>query len=88
MAAGSRTVRTIPAGEEGNELPLQIVDETWSSKDMRLTLMMIRDDPRRGRTTVEYEDLNTSEPDPALFAVPAGYKVQEPRPNVESAGVQ
>jgi len=86
-AEGTRRVRTIPAGEEGNELPLEVIDETWSSKQMGLMLMTIRDDPRQGRTTVEFEELNLAEPDPALFAAPAGYKVEEVHPNVV-AGLQ
>lgn len=87
-AQGTRRVRTIPAGEEGNELPLEVIDETWSSKQMGLTLMIIRDDPRQGRTTAEFEELNLAEPDPALFAAPTGYKVEEVHPNIVAAGLQ
>ena len=84
---GRRSVRTVPAGEEGNELPLEIIDESWESRDMGLTLLRIYDDPRRGKTTTEFENLSLAEPDPALFAVPAGYKVEEVHPNVV-AGLQ
>ena len=88
IAQGTRTVRTIPAGEEGNELPLEIIDEHWSSRQMGLMLMMIKDDPRQGRTTSEFEELNLAEPDPALFAAPAGYKVEDVHPNIVAAGLQ
>ena len=74
---GVRRVRTIPAGEEGNDLPMEVIDERWSSKALGLTLLRIDDDPRRGRTTVEFEDLSLNEPDPAVFAAPAGYKIVE-----------
>jgi len=74
---GVRRVRTIPAGEEGNDLPMEVIDEQWSSKALSLILRRIDDDPRRGRTTVEFEDLSLSEPDPAVFAAPAGYKIVE-----------
>ena len=80
-AEGTRTTRTIPAGEEGNDQPLVVINETWRSKELGLTLMTIGEDPRRGRTTIEYEELNRGEPDPALFAPPAGYTVQEQRVN-------
>jgi len=40
-------------------------------------VMAIDDDPRRGRTTMEYEELSVGEPDASLFAPPAGYTVQE-----------
>lgn len=81
LARGTRTTRTIPAGEEGNEKPLVVVDERWQSKELGLVLYFISDDPRRGRTTEEYEELTVGEPDPALFAFPAGYTVQERAPD-------
>jgi hypothetical protein len=77
VVEGSRRVRTIPAGEEGNEQPLEVIDETWRSRELGFALMMINDDPRRGRTTIEYEALNLGEPDPALFSPPADYKIEE-----------
>jgi len=87
-AQGTRVTRTIPPGEEGNDQPLVVVNETWRSKELGLTLMGISDDPRRGRTVTEYEELRTGEPDLALFAPPAGYTVQEqPRNGVMSGMV-
>jgi hypothetical protein len=76
-AQGTRNTRTIPVGEEGNDQPLVVVNETWRSKELGLVVMAIRDDPRSGRTTTEYEELNRGEPDPGLFAPPAGYTVQD-----------
>jgi hypothetical protein len=76
-AHGSRTTRTIPAGEEGNDQPLVVVNERWESRDLNLSLYVINDDPRRGRTTAEFEDFMPGEPDPALFTPPVGYTVQE-----------
>jgi hypothetical protein len=76
-AEGIRTTRTIPAGAEGNERPMKIINETWRSKDLGLTLMSIHDDPRNGRTTAEYIELQRAEPDPALFNTPAGYTVED-----------
>jgi hypothetical protein len=76
-AKGLRTTRTIPAGEEGNDQPLVVITETWMSKELGGVVMAVRDDPRSGRTVTEYEDITRGEPDPSLFAVPAGYTVQE-----------
>jgi hypothetical protein len=50
-AIGSRTIRTIPAGEEGNKLPLVTTNETWMSKEFGFVVLAITDDPRRGRST-------------------------------------
>ncbi len=82
MAEGTRSTRTIPAGEEGNVLPLDVVHEEWRSNQLGVLLLVIDDDPRRGKTTLEYEELTLGEPDPALFAPPAGYEVKEIHPTV------
>jgi hypothetical protein len=79
-AEGIRTTRTIPAGEEGNALPLEIMAETWRSKELGLVLMSINDDPRRGRTTAEIDDLRQGEPDPAMFAPPKDFTVKDQNP--------
>jgi hypothetical protein len=78
-ARGWRLTRTIPAGEEGNDKPLIVVMETWRSTDLALTLYAMQDDPRSGRITVEFQDLEMKEPDPGLFLPPSGYKVIENR---------
>jgi hypothetical protein len=80
VAEGTRTTQTIPAGQEGNSMPLTIVHETWRSRELGLTLRVMDDDPRRGRTTAEYEELTLGEPDSAVFAPPADYKVQDVHP--------
>jgi hypothetical protein len=76
-AHGTRTTQTVLAGEAGNDQPLVVVREMWRSSDFDLLLYAMTDDPRRGRTAMEFEELNQGEPDPALFAPPAGYTVQE-----------
>lgn len=84
-AHGSRTTRTIPPGEEGNELQLVTTTETWRSKKLGMTLSILMDDPRRGKMTYEVEELVQGEPDPSVFAPPAGYKIKEITPPVETA---
>ena len=89
MADGTRTTRTIPAGEEGNDLPLETVEETWIARDLRLVMLRIYDDPRSGQNKIEVVELNQGEPDPALFAAPAGYSLEEQSVKaISSAGVQ
>jgi hypothetical protein len=60
-----------------------VINEIWTSKALGITLKIINGDPRRGHITFEVEDLNTGEPDPALFTAPAGYKIEEIHPQVE-----
>jgi hypothetical protein len=79
---GSRTTITTPAGVEGNDQPLVRVDETWMAPSLGLTLRSTTDDPRTGKMVRETVSLDLSDPDPALFQIPADYKVdmQEMQP--------
>jgi hypothetical protein len=79
-ATGTRRTQTIPAGEEGNALPLIMVNESWISRELNVTVMSIRDDPRQGRTTAEIEELHQGDPDPAIFSPPEGYIIKEQNP--------
>jgi peptidoglycan hydrolase-like protein with peptidoglycan-binding domain len=85
---GSRTIRTIPAGEEGNELPLVVVTENWSSKELGMTMMASTDDPRRGKSTWEVEEFSRTEPDAKLFLPPANYKIVDLSPPTETLAKQ
>ncbi len=79
-AIGTRRTQTIPAGEEGNALPLVLINESWVSQDLNVTARSIHDDPRRGRTTAEIEELHRGDPDPTLFSPPEGYIIREQNP--------
>jgi hypothetical protein len=57
-----------------------MVDESWISRDLNATLMAIHDDPRRGRTTAEIEELHQGDPDPAVFSPPEGYIIKDQNP--------
>lgn len=76
-AEGTRTTITIPAGEIGNERPIQIVSERWYSPELQTVVMTKRNDPLAGETTYRLTNINRSEPDRSLFEVPADYKVKE-----------
>ncbi len=74
-ADGKKTVTTIPAGAIGNERPIEIVYERWYSNELQLTVFSRHNDPRFGEQTYRLTNLDRTEPDPTLFAVPSGYKV-------------
>jgi hypothetical protein len=76
-AEGSRVTITIPAGEIGNTLPIEIIDETWQSPELQLVVMSKYRDPRSGETTYRLTNISRSEPDRSLFEVPADYTVRE-----------
>jgi hypothetical protein len=75
-ATGTRITHTIPAGAEGNSLPIQVIHETWVSDDLKVAVMVKHSDPRTGTTTTQLTNIVRAEPDATLFTVPAGYTVQ------------
>ena len=79
-AQGKRDTVTIPAGEIGNEKPIEIVSETWYSPDLHATVMRKHSDPRVGETVFQLTDIKRAEPDPALFQMPDGVKVIQDHP--------
>jgi hypothetical protein len=78
---GTRTTVTIPAGQIGNERPIDIVSERWFSPDLKVLVMSRQSDPRFGETTYRLTKLNRSEPAAHLFEIPADFKVVEPGAN-------
>jgi len=77
VAQGSRTTRTINAGEIGNDRPISIVSERWFSPQLQTVVMTRQDDPRTGENVFRVTNVQLGEPDPSLFQVPAGYQVTE-----------
>ena len=74
-AQGKRETVTIPAGEIGNERPIEIVTETWFSPELHTMVLRKHSDPRMGDSTYRLTDIKRNEPDAALFQPPAGAKV-------------
>jgi hypothetical protein len=77
-ARGSKVVRTLPVGADGNDHELTTTILSWYSPELRLALTTIIDDPVKGLTKLEFTNLKRTEPDPALFRTPDGYMVREP----------
>jgi hypothetical protein len=82
-AEGTRITTTIPAGEIGNEQPIEIVSESWYSPDLQTVVMSRHTDPRNGEHTYRLTNINRSEPPHSLFEVPPDYTVQEAGPPAE-----
>ncbi len=77
VATGKRTTHTIPAGEMGNATPLVSTRETWYSPDLKIEMGSSEVDPFHGTRTTTVSSLTKTEPDAALFQVPAGYTLQQ-----------
>ncbi len=80
-AEGTRTTRVYPVGTQGNDRDITVVSERWISPELGVDVLDKTSDPRNGESTSELQNLNRAEPDPALFQIPADYKVQsQPHP--------
>ena len=77
QAEGTRTTLTIPAGQIGNDRPIQIVDEMWRSPELQVIVHSEHSDPRMGSTVYSLQNISRSDPSPALFQVPADYTVKD-----------
>src|SRR5260370_11490466 len=77
QADGRRTTVTIPVGQMGNELPIQIVTESWYSAELRTEVLYKHSDPRLGETVRKLANVSRSEPSRTMFEAPADYKVTE-----------
>ena len=75
LVTGLRTTRTIPAGQIGNEKPITIVTEVWSSPELKTVVYSKRTDPRMGEQTFRLTNIVRAEPSRALFTVPVDFKV-------------
>jgi hypothetical protein len=75
LATGRRSTTVIPAGTIGNDQPIRVVSEQWTSKDLGILVMTRHSDPRSGETTYRATNINRAEPDPTLFQLPADYKL-------------
>lgn len=76
-AEGTRTTITIPAGDIGNEKPIQMVSERWYSPELKVVVLSKHNDPRMGDTTYRLTNITRGEPDRTLFEVPADYTVKD-----------
>lgn len=74
---GTRTTLVIPAGQVGNEQPIQAVTERWFSADLKIYVMTRHSDPRSGETVTRLTSLSRGEPAHALFEVPGDFKIVE-----------
>ncbi|MEZ5403776.1 MAG: hypothetical protein R2729_29115 [Bryobacteraceae bacterium] len=71
---GTRTTRTIAAGEIGNDRAIVVVTEEWVSPDLQVTVRVHTNDPQFGETDYRLSGIRRVEPAGALFTAPAEYK--------------
>lgn len=74
-ADGTRTTVTIPAGQIGNDRPLETVSERWFSEELKTVVLTTRKDPRTGENSYRLTNLRRGEPARQLFEVPPDCKI-------------
>jgi hypothetical protein len=77
QAEGTRTTITIPAGQIGNEQPIQIVSERWYSPELKVAVLTKHSDPQIGQTEYRLTNISRAEPLPSLFQVPPDYVLKD-----------
>lgn len=75
LVEGTRISETIPEGHKGSDQPITTVTEIWRSAELDITILSVSDNPRSGLLRTLMKNISRTEPDPALFRVPAGYTV-------------
>jgi hypothetical protein len=74
---GRSRTDTIPAGSIGNEQPITITSEEWSSPELQVLVLTRHNDPRSGESTYRLTNVVRAEPDPSLFMVPPDFTVKD-----------
>jgi TonB family protein len=88
-AEGTRSTVTIPAGEIGNDRPIEIVNERWYSPELQTVVMTRHSDPRFGESSYRLTNIDRSEPARSLFEVPGDYTFKSggPMPGDNIGGI-
>ncbi|MSV34595.1 MAG: hypothetical protein EXQ47_03230 [Bryobacterales bacterium] len=76
-ADGVRHNITIPAGQIGNERPIEIADEIWRSPELQVIVQSTHSDPRMGTMTYSLRNTSRAEPAAMLFQVPPDYTLRD-----------
>ena len=80
QVTGVRTTETIPEGKIGNDRPINIVIEVWTSPELHTIVLSKRNDPRSGEQSFKLTNIQRGEPDPSLFTVPSDFKLSDNGP--------
>ena len=76
---GTRETTRLQPGAASNDQTLSVVREFWYCPELKVNLSVTRKDPREGTQVIEMTILSRAAPDPAVFAVPAGFAVRDER---------
>jgi hypothetical protein len=72
---GTRVITTLPAGEIGNDRPIDIVSEQWFSPELEVVMRSLHRDPWAGEFTTSVVRIKRGEQPASLFEIPEHYTV-------------
>jgi hypothetical protein len=78
LTRGCRVYTFITAQPNVNGPPRTIIDDSWSSTDLGMSLLRVHHDPSGEDETVQLDNVVLGEPDSGIFQPPADYKVRDP----------
>jgi hypothetical protein len=76
---GTRETQNLPGTAIGASHPFAVVKEFWYAPSLGVNVTTRRSDPRGGLQVFEVTDIETVDPDPALFVKPANAQVIDRR---------
>ena len=74
---GKRISATFPVGSQGNDRPITMTSEIWTSQELKIPVLEKITDPRNGETIKRLTNIELSEPSADLFRVPADYQIRD-----------
>jgi hypothetical protein len=74
---GTRRTMTIPAGAIGNERPIVVTSEEWTSPELKVLVLSESNDPRTGTSTYKLVNLKRGDPSASLFQVPSDFMITQ-----------
>jgi hypothetical protein len=75
LAEGVRSTRILPVDSEDNDRPISIVNETWTSVELKEIVLSKHIDPRSGEATQRLTNISLADPAASLFQPPPDYSV-------------
>jgi len=75
LCEGRRTTTTYPVDFVGNDRPIVVTQEVWTSPELKMMILSMTNDPRSGENTFHILNLSRTEPDASLFQPPPDYSV-------------
>jgi hypothetical protein len=82
---GTRREQTFAPGTVGNDKPITVTVEQWYSPDLGVVVLASQQTSTGAELTYRLHDIKRSEPDAALFTIPADYTRHEGQPMMITA---